>query len=88
MRIAVTRTGGFAGITRQAELDTTGRPDAARLRALALGALADGQSNRPVGVPDGFTYELTVDGTTAYCADPELSDAQRELIASVLGEGA
>ncbi len=86
MRIVVTRTGGFAAITRWAELDTTGRPDEARLRSLALAALADGRPERPRGVPDGFSYELDVDGVTAYCADPELSAPQRELITRVLGE--
>jgi hypothetical protein len=88
MRIVVTRTGGFAGITRRAELDTTGRPDAARLRSLALAALSDAWPDRPAGVPDGFSYELDVDGVTAYCADPELSPSQRELITKVLAEGA
>lgn len=88
MRIAVTRTGGFAGITRRAELDTRGRPDEARLRSLALAALADGRPDRPAGVPDGFSYELDVDGITAYCADPELSTPQRELVETVLGERA
>ncbi|MDF3288264.1 protealysin inhibitor emfourin [Streptomyces silvisoli] len=88
MRIAVTRTGGFAGITRRAELDTTGRHDEARLRSLAVAALSDGRPDRPAGVPDGFNYELEVDGIKAYCADPHLSAPQRELIARVLGERA
>ncbi len=88
MRIQVTRTGGFAGIERRSTIDTTGRPDAGRLRALAESALAEGRSALPAGVPDGFSYRITVDGRTVYCADPRLTEEQRELISRVLKEGA
>ncbi|MFE4670034.1 protealysin inhibitor emfourin [Streptomyces sp. NPDC056716] len=88
MRIQVRRTGGFAGIERHAEVDTSGRPDAAQWQALAGRAVAAGRGTPPPGVPDGFGYEITVDGTTVYCADPRLTDDQRELIRRVLKEGA
>ncbi|MFF5963174.1 protealysin inhibitor emfourin [Streptomyces collinus] len=88
MRIQVRRTGGFAGIERHAEVDTSGRPDAPEWHALAEEALAAGRSTPPVGVPDGFSYQLTVDGKTVYCADPRLTDEQRKLISWVLKEGA
>ncbi|MFC8915712.1 protealysin inhibitor emfourin [Streptomyces sp. NPDC057116] len=88
MRIRVIRTGGFAGIERRAEVDTSGLLDARDWHALAEAALKDGRDDRPVGVPDGFGYEITVDGRTVYCADPGLSDAQRELVGRVLREGA
>lgn len=88
MRITVTRTGGFAGIMRRAELDSTGRPDAPRLEELARTALTEAAGARPVGVPDGFQYAIDVDGATVRCADPRLSEAQRELISTVLREGA
>jgi hypothetical protein len=88
MRIQVRRTGGFAGIERHAEVDTSGRPDASQWHALAEEALAAGRSTPPVGVPDGFSYQLTVDGKTVYCADPRLTDGQRKLISRVLKEGA
>jgi hypothetical protein len=39
-------------------------------------------------VPDGFSYEITVDGKTVYAADPRLTHEQRELISRVLKEGA
>jgi hypothetical protein len=39
-------------------------------------------------VPDGFSYEITVDGKTVYCADPRLTEEQRKLISRVLKEGA
>ncbi|MEU4212631.1 protealysin inhibitor emfourin [Streptomyces sp. NPDC026206] len=88
MRIVITRTGGFAGIERRAELDTCGRPDATHLEALAHRALAPGRDAAPRGVPDGFHYEIDVDGRSVHLADPHLTEDQRELIRTVLKEGA
>ncbi|MFI9200459.1 protealysin inhibitor emfourin [Streptomyces sp. NPDC053048] len=90
MRIVITRTGGFAGIERRAELDTCGRPDATHLEALAHRALAPGRDVPPRhrGVPDGFHYEIDVDGRSVHLADPHLTQDQRELIRTVLKEGA
>ncbi|EME96699.1 hypothetical protein J7W19_10240 [Streptomyces mobaraensis NBRC 13819 = DSM 40847] len=88
MRIVITRTGGFAGIERRAELDTTGRPDATHLEALAHRALAPGRESPTRGVPDGFHYEITVDNRKVHLADPHLTEDQRELIRTVLREGA
>ncbi|MER5431964.1 protealysin inhibitor emfourin [Streptomyces sp. NPDC002588] len=88
MRIQVRRTGGFAGIERQAEVNTSGRPDAGEWHVLAERAVAAGQGRPPMGVPDGFRYEITVDGRTVYAADPRLTPEQRTLISKVLREGA
>ncbi|MBD0425121.1 protealysin inhibitor emfourin [Streptomyces sp. NPDC052309] len=88
MRIQVRRTGGFAGIERHAEVDTAGRPDAPEWHALAERAVADGRETPPIGVPDGFSYQITVDGKTVYASDPRLTDEQRKLISRVLKEGA
>ncbi|WP_326690459.1 MULTISPECIES: protealysin inhibitor emfourin [unclassified Streptomyces] len=91
MRITVTRTGGFGGLTRRATLDTTGHPDAPEIAALVRDALREGLGEPPMGVPDGFHYEIKVDdstGSTAYCADPKLTESQREVVRKVLKEGA
>ncbi|MFD0312370.1 protealysin inhibitor emfourin [Streptomyces sp. NPDC059517] len=88
MRIQVRRTGGFAGIERHAEVNTSGRADAQDWHALAEQAVAAGRGTPPIGVPDGFSYQITVDGKTVYCADPRLTDEQRKLISRVLKEGA
>ncbi|EFE69600.1 protealysin inhibitor emfourin [Streptomyces viridosporus] len=88
MRIQVWRTGGFAGIERRAEVDTSGRADAHEWHALAERALATGRSTPAAGVPDGFSYRITVDGRSVYCADPRLTQEQRALIRRVLEEGA
>ncbi|MHC3473303.1 protealysin inhibitor emfourin [Streptomyces sp. 7R007] len=88
MRIRVRRTGGFAGIERSAEVDTSGRPDAHEWQTLAEKAIADGRRTPPVGVPDGFSYEITAGGRTVYAADPRLTEEQRQLVSRVLKEGA
>ncbi|OEV02701.1 protealysin inhibitor emfourin [Streptomyces oceani] len=88
MRITVTRSGGFGGQSRRATLETQHRTDAEELTTLAQHALAEGRRERPLGVPDGFHYEIECDGTATYCADPRLSTAQRALITRVLKEGA
>ncbi|MFI9646220.1 protealysin inhibitor emfourin [Streptomyces sp. NPDC052040] len=88
MQIRVRRTGGFAGIERRAEVDTSLRADAPEWHALAERVLAAGPGAPPAGVPDGFSYEITVDGRTVYCADPQLTEDQRELVSRVLKEGA
>jgi len=88
MRIEVQRTGGFAGIERRSALNTSDRPDAAEWEALVERALDDTPQSPPPGVPDGYTYRITVGDRTIHCADPRLTDAQRELITRVLKEGA
>ncbi|WP_030675577.1 protealysin inhibitor emfourin [Streptomyces cellulosae] len=88
MRIQVRRTGGFAGIERHAEVDTSERPDADEWQALAEQAVAAGRGTPPIGVPDGFSYQITVDDRTVYAADPRLTEEQRRLITRVLKEGA
>ncbi|MEV5674750.1 protealysin inhibitor emfourin [Streptomyces sp. NPDC052069] len=88
MRIQVSRTGGFAGIARHREVDTSERPDTAEWETLAKEALAAGRDSPPTGVPDGFRYRLTIGDRTVYCADPDLTGAQRTLISRILKEGA
>ncbi|MFG2605683.1 protealysin inhibitor emfourin [Streptomyces sp. NPDC048514] len=88
MRIRVRRTGGFAGIERRAEVDTSGRPDAHEWQTLAERALASAGRTPTAGVPDGFHYEITVDGRTVHTADPRLTEDERALITRVLKEGA
>ncbi|MFC9623983.1 protealysin inhibitor emfourin [Streptomyces sp. NPDC056930] len=88
MRIQVSRTGGFAGIARHREVDTTGRADASEWEALAESALAAGHHAPSQGVPDGFHYRITVGDRTVHCADPKLTEAQRALVSRVLKEGA
>ncbi|MEU9253702.1 protealysin inhibitor emfourin [Streptomyces sp. NPDC048270] len=80
MLITVTRSGGLAGFEKLRALDTSGRADEAELEKVAQRAVAP--------VADGYHYRITVDDEVLDLQDPCLSDAQRELIRTVLGEGA
>jgi len=90
MRISVRRTGGFAGIEKAEEVDTEGLADAGDWQALAATVLAEPPVDEEAarGVPDGFSYEITVDGWTVRCRAPPLPQPQRALITRVLKEGA
>ncbi|MFD3942460.1 protealysin inhibitor emfourin [Streptomyces sp. NPDC058579] len=89
MRIRVRRTGGFAGIERSAEVNTSGRPDAGEWHTLAATVVREGDGGGDTrGVRDGFSYEITVDDETMRCCDPSLTESQRTLIEKVLKEGA
>lgn len=86
MRISVTRSGGFAGITRQAVVDTEGRPDAGTWKELVDRAdLTD--RGRPTGQPDRFVYRIDVDDRTAHVGEADLDEATRALIDSVFASG-
>ncbi len=59
MIVSVTRSGGFAGLTKQGELDTSGQPDADRLEAAVRELAAkDLGTGRPR--PDRYVYRLEV----------------------------
>ncbi|MDH6110451.1 hypothetical protein P3T36_003489 [Kitasatospora sp. MAP12-15] len=87
MRIQVTRTGGLARHTTRAELDTAERLDAPHVHALAREAVAGAARIASYGVPDGYHYEIVVDGRAVHCADPKLTDSQHELVSLVLRQG-
>ncbi|MCZ2523102.1 protealysin inhibitor emfourin [Streptomyces sp. HB2AG] len=88
MRIEVVRSGGFAGRTRRAAVETDGRPDAPEWHALADRALAAAPPpGSGGGVPDGFHYGISAGGRTAHWADPYLTEEQAELVERVLAEG-
>lgn len=92
MRIEVSRSGGFAGIVRRAEVDTDGREDAEewvrladRARPLPEGPGA-GRSGGPGAVRDGFTWSIRVDEQHAVLPDSRLDGALRDLAERALAE--
>jgi len=88
MRIQVIRDGGVTGVERRAALDTEGRPDAPHIHALAREVLSSGTRTATFGVPDGFHYAITVDDRgTVHCAEPQLTDGQKDLVNLVLAQG-
>ncbi|MET9273098.1 protealysin inhibitor emfourin [Kribbella sp. NPDC003557] len=88
--VTVTRSGGFAGLMQQGELDTSGQPDADRLEAAvrALGA-KDLGSGRPQ--PDRYVYRLEVrdapdaDATQHTVAEQDLDETTAWLLDRILG---
>lgn len=85
MRISVTRSGGFAGITRRAEVDTEGRPDADDWHRMV--DQADLTDRGPGGRPDRYVYRIEVDGRTAQVGEADLDEPTRALVDSVLASG-
>ncbi|HEY3685697.1 MAG TPA: protealysin inhibitor emfourin [Streptosporangiaceae bacterium] len=86
MKISVTRSGGFAGMTRHAEVDTAGRADADAWHAL-VGRADLGAEGPPAGRPDRYVYRISVDGRTAHVGEADLDDPTRELIDRVFESG-
>jgi hypothetical protein len=86
-RVAVTRSGGFAGIRRQAEIrlgDDPRTPEVERLlMRIDLRAVARG--SRPQ--PDRFVYEFVVRGEQATVAEPDLTPELEELAHLLLDAG-
>lgn len=86
MRISVTRSGGFAGITRRAEVDTEARGDAAAWEDL-VGRADLTDRGRAAGPPDRFVYRIDVDDRTAHVGEADLDEPTRALIDSVFAAG-
>lgn len=97
MRIAVSRSGGIAGMTRRAVVDTTGRPDADAWASLAaaLPGPADNSAaatgSGPGRVRDAFVWTIEVDDQhevrRCVLGDTELDGHLRELAERTLSEG-
>lgn len=86
MRIAVTCSGGVAGIRRHAEVDTAGRSAAGAWHDLVHRAdLERPPEHQPA--PDRFVYTITVDGREITVGEAELTEPLRELVDRVLAEG-
>ncbi|HEX6447733.1 MAG TPA: protealysin inhibitor emfourin, partial [Streptosporangiales bacterium] len=68
MRIAVTRSGGFAGLVRRAEIDSADHPDVARL----LDAVRLDELPEPAPRPDRFVYEIEIGDRAAQVGEADL----------------
>lgn len=93
MRIEVTRSGGLAGLTLRAEVDTDLVPDGAVLVDLALDSgWGDGATPTLLDetgrlARDVFVWRITVDSRPAVLTDSALSGAIRDLAERTLAEG-
>ncbi|MGW5068057.1 protealysin inhibitor emfourin, partial [Streptomyces cyaneofuscatus] len=76
MRIQVSRTGGFAGISRHHEVDTEGREDAAEWESLAEEVLA---AATEAGTPDAPPAGVEVGPGAAVQVLPRVHDPPARL---------
>ncbi|MEO9324267.1 protealysin inhibitor emfourin [Nocardioides sp. C4-1] len=86
-RVRVRRSGGFVGQTVEAEVDLEADDDRApELRTLLgrVGALPDGHA---APRPDGFRYDVEVDGRTVHLCEADLSPDLRRIVDVVLRDG-
>lgn len=81
MIVKVVRSGGFAGLVAEAELDTSAEPDGQRLEEVARGLSGDwlsGRSGSGRPQPDRYVYRLEL--RTGPEAEPsELTLAEQDL---------
>ncbi len=84
VRIEVTRSGGFAGITRRVVVDTAQRDDAHDWVELAQ--RAEEPAPDTPAVPDGFTWSIRVDTWHVVVGDGALRGPLRELAERALRE--
>ncbi|MDN4610283.1 protealysin inhibitor emfourin [Arthrobacter burdickii] len=79
MRIEITRSGGFAGLTRSWTLEVS-RTEAEQ-RWLPLAEAQAGSSGAESGSQrDRFTYRITIGYTEVHLSENRLDDPWRELI--------
>jgi emfourin len=81
VKVIVVRSGGFAGLERRGEADTTGDPV---LRGLVDQIDLTPLSGRPVPVPDQFVYEITIGDATVEAGESQLTGPLRALVHHVL----
>ncbi len=88
MRITVSRSGGFAGLVRRAEVDTEGREDAGDWLALATRAVPLLPVAPPGRVRDAFVWTIELGDQRAVLPDRSLTGPLRDLAERTLAEGA
>ncbi|HEX6469945.1 MAG TPA: protealysin inhibitor emfourin [Streptosporangiaceae bacterium] len=81
MKVMVVRSGGFAGVERRGEGDTSADPV---LRALVRQVDLAGLPTRPGPAPDQFVYEITIGDTTVEAGETQLTGPLRSLVKHVL----
>ena len=83
MRVAVTRTGGFAGLVRRAEVDSADHPAVAGL--IESVSLDEVPHHRPE--PDRYVYDIEIGDHSAKVGEADLHGPLRELVDHVMTHG-
>lgn len=81
MKVFVVRSGGFAGLERRGEADTSGDPV---LRDLVDQIDLTALPARRTPVPDQFVYEITIGDATVEAGESQLTGPLRALVHHVL----
>lgn len=83
MKVAVTRSGGFAGLVRRAEVDSADHPAVAGL--LGDVRLDEVPEHRPQ--PDRYVYDIQIGDHCAQVGEADLHGPLRELVDHVMTHG-
>jgi hypothetical protein len=83
MRVAVTRSGGFAGLVRRAEVDSADHPAVAGL--IDNVSLDEIPQHRPQ--PDRYVYDIQIGDRSAQVGEADLHGPLRELVDHVMTHG-
>lgn len=88
MRITVSRSGGFAGMTRRAQVDVDAAPDASWWHAtVAVVTPLPAPAAAASPVRDGFTWTIQVGEERAVLPDSAVRGPLREIAERTLAEG-
>ncbi|MEV5571408.1 protealysin inhibitor emfourin [Spirillospora sp. NPDC052269] len=83
MKVTVVRSGGFAGIERRGQADSSDDP----LLDGLVGRVDLGALPPPGRKPDQFVYDIDIDGDATSVGEAQLTGPLRELVHHVLGSG-
>ncbi|MPZ59730.1 MAG: peptidase M4 family protein [Propionibacteriales bacterium] len=86
-RVAVRRTGGFAGIPVDCSLDTGTAPNGREIDELLAGIDLDTVEHSSTPRPDGYAYAIDVDGRVVTLYEHDLTPDLRALVDLVLSSG-
>jgi hypothetical protein len=83
VRVAVTRSGGFAGMVRRAEIDSADHPAVAGL----IDDVRLDEVPAPRGEPDRFVYDIEIGDRSAQVGESDLHGPLRALVDHVMTYG-
>jgi hypothetical protein len=83
VKVAVTRSGGFAGLVRRAEVDSADHPAVAGL----IGDVRLDEVPEPRPRPDRYVYDIEIGDHSAQVGEADLHGPLRELVDHVMTHG-
>jgi hypothetical protein len=81
--VAVTRSGGFAGMVRRAEVDSADHPAVAGL----IDDVRLDEVREPKREPDRFVYDIQIGDRSTQVGESDLHGSLRELVDHVMTHG-